>query len=68
VRAVALSGVALLPGDVRDLYGLSVDPVTRSVFGAGRACSRRLLLAKALPRVWSTDGHGLPLRLLAALS
>jgi uncharacterized protein (DUF2236 family) len=67
VRAVALAGIALLPNDVRELYGLRVSATQGAVIAAGRTSLRRLSLARALPRVWSAQGHGLPLRLLAAL-
>jgi uncharacterized protein (DUF2236 family) len=67
VRAVTLAGIALLPGDVRELYGLRLHPVRNAAVAAGRHSVRSLSLARVLPRVWSADGHGLPLRLLAAL-
>jgi uncharacterized protein (DUF2236 family) len=68
VRAVTLAGIALLPEDVRDLYGLRLHPVRRATVTAGRESVRRLSLARALPRIWTADGHGLALRLLAAFS
>jgi uncharacterized protein (DUF2236 family) len=68
VRALSLAGVALLPDDVRDLYGLRLDPMRNAALAAGRVSLRRLALPKALPAVWSGTGRGLPLRLLGALS
>jgi Uncharacterized protein conserved in bacteria len=68
VRALSLAGVALLPDDVRQLYGLRLDPVRNAVLAAGRGSLRKLALPRALPGVWSSSGRGLPLRLLAALS
>jgi uncharacterized protein (DUF2236 family) len=67
VRALSLGGVALLPDDVRELYGLRLDPVRSALLGAGRVSLKRLALPRALPKVWSADGRGLALRLLAAL-
>jgi uncharacterized protein (DUF2236 family) len=68
VGAVTTAGIALLPDDVRELYGLRLGAIRGAAATAGRTSLRRLALARALPRVWSADGHGLPLRLLAALS
>jgi uncharacterized protein (DUF2236 family) len=68
VGAVTLAGIALLPDDVLDLYGLRLSSMRSAAVAAGRHSVRRLSLARALPRIWSVDGHGLPLRLLAALS
>ena len=68
VRALSLAGVALLPEDVRELYGLRLDPVRSAALAAGRISLKRLALPRALPAVWSGTGRGLPLRLLAALS
>lgn len=68
VRALSLAGVALLPDDVRELYGLRLDPVRNAVFAAGRVSLKRLALPRALPAVWTGTGRGLPLRLLSALS
>jgi uncharacterized protein (DUF2236 family) len=66
LRALALAGLALLPEDVQELYGLRLDLARRAVFAAGRDSLRRLALPRALPGVWSRGR--LPLRLLAALS
>ncbi|MDX6412438.1 MAG: hypothetical protein QOE91_1954 [Gaiellaceae bacterium] len=68
VREVTLAGIALVPEDVRDLYGLRLNPVRHAATAAGRQSVRRLSLACALPRVWSEDGHGLALRVLSAFS
>jgi uncharacterized protein (DUF2236 family) len=68
VGAVTLAGIALLPDDVLDLYGLRLSSVRSAAVAAGRHSVRRLSLARALPGIWSADGRGLPLRLLAALS
>ena len=68
LRALALAGVALLPEDVQELYGLRLDPARRVVLAAGRGSLRRLAVPRALPGVWSRGGGGLPLRLLDALS
>jgi uncharacterized protein (DUF2236 family) len=68
VGAVTLAGLALVPDDVLDLYGLRLSSVRSAAVSAGRHSVRRLSLARALPRIWSADGRGLPLRLLAALS
>ena len=68
LRALALSGIALLPKDVQELYDLRLDRARRAVLAAGRGSLRRLALPRALPGVWSKGGGGLPLRLLAALS
>jgi hypothetical protein len=67
VRALSLAGVTLLPDDVRELYGLRLDPVRTALLGAGRVSLRRLAVPQVLPKIWSTDGRGLPLRLLDAL-
>jgi uncharacterized protein (DUF2236 family) len=67
VRAVTLAGIALLPDDVRELYGLRLGATRSAVITAARTSLRRLSIARALPRVWAGDGHGLALRLLAAL-
>ncbi len=68
VRALSLAGVALLPDDVRGLYGLRLDPVRTAFLAAGRVSLKRLALPRVLPKVWSKRGSGLPLRLLDALS
>jgi uncharacterized protein (DUF2236 family) len=68
VRAVALAGIALVPDDVHDLYGLRLGALRNAAVAAGRKSVRRLSLARALPRIWTADGHGLALRLLGALS
>ena len=68
LRALALAGVAVLPRDVQDLYGLRLDPARRAVLAAGRGSIRRLAVPRILPAVWSRRGGGLPLRLLDALS
>ena len=68
VRTIALAGIALLPADVRGLYGLESTRLRNAVFSAGRISLKRLAVPRALPDVWSGEGHGLPLRLLAALS
>jgi uncharacterized protein (DUF2236 family) len=68
VRAVTLAGIALVPDDVLDLYGLRLGSVRNAAVAAGRQSVRRLSLARALPRIWTADGHGLALRLLGALS
>lgn len=67
VRAVTLAGIALVPDDVRELYGLRLGARQHAAITAGRTSLRRLSIARALPRVWAGDGHGLALRLLAAL-
>ena len=64
VRALTLAGLALLPDDVRELYGLRRNAVAR----AGAAPVRLLGVTRAFPRVWTGSGRGLPLRLLNALS
>jgi uncharacterized protein (DUF2236 family) len=68
VRAVTLAGIALLPDDVLDLYGLRLGSVRGAAVTAGRESVRRLSLARALPSIWTANGHGLALRLLGALS
>jgi hypothetical protein len=68
LRALTLAGVALLPRDVQELYGLRLDPARRAVLAAGRGSLRHLALPRVLPGVWSRSGSGLPLRLLNALS
>jgi uncharacterized protein (DUF2236 family) len=68
VRAVTWAGVALLPTDVRELYGLRLPAPRRVVIAASRESLRRLALPRALPGVWTKRGGGLPLRLLHALS
>ncbi len=67
LRALALAGVALLPEDVQELYGLRLDRARRAAFAAGRGSLRRLALPRALPGMWTGRGRGLPLRLLGIL-
>ena len=68
VREVTLAGIALVPDDVLDLYGLRLGAMRNAAVAAGRQSVRRLSLARALPGIWTADGHGLALRLLTALS